>query len=730
MHLLLPYLASLLYLIISPTDAVSEFWTKAQQTLVLSQTRNDRNPQALTPPIRDPILDNPAFLPLCGNGRVDTKADYTIYYLSHPPLNLTKQQILYQRYDVQNPNMLHNITILADEECDDGNRFDLDGCSADCMHVDAWTSACEIAVDVDNKTLIYEDLIFDTVRNVMVVSASDGIYSLNLAVGDFAMKARLIASKSFPITSISRRLNSLILYSSVDQTLWQLLDGESSISLQRNLSHERRLTEWNDKGHFNTDGSIIIHDSTMMLFFASPSSVPITCNNSEGYVMRKCVFLQITNEGDNAFQCSSFEGTIRVIIGPKSCALFPPYSTPSDSKSLLYDVVTMTTQQAAMFNLVPYSINVTITPPQALDSIFLYAQYYTPWGILIECPISSARKMGSAGMASSPNQMHFIGDASLVSMVTLQTDGNCGPAHCGLDTKLQYDILDPNPLRNTGVMSWGDVLQDKIIREAGNAPMLTTIAAIKDTPARYSNVLNAFFASFMQITAPLTVLAFQIHPVTHNLWALRRDKLVEISKSGVQLQRLDGKCIPSGIALCPACQWAPSGSTCRPCAQADANSWAWTAKCKDKVCAGRRLLAVGVTNIRFTITGNATTITLNWPDAVKSGSVYNIVVATTDPIAEMRRIREKLELIVIDVQVVTQPYEIILVNETTISTPEPIKADNIIVIISIAVPVLIIIISVIIVISLNRANHPTPAQALHGQCFVYMPYRRVYTHQI
>ena len=113
--------------------------------------------------------------------------------------------------------MLHNITILADEECDDGNRFDLDGCSADCMHVDAWTSSCEIAVEImadfNNKTLVYEDIIFDNARNVMVVSALYGIYSLSLTDGDIAVKARLIASKSFPVTNIFKQSNSFILYS-------------------------------------------------------------------------------------------------------------------------------------------------------------------------------------------------------------------------------------------------------------------------------------------------------------------------------------------------------------------------------------------------------------------------------------------------------------------------------------------------------------------------------------
>ena len=673
LRLLLPCLS--MYLLTFPikTKATSEFWTKAQETLILSQTRSDRDPQALAAPTRDPILDDPMFLPLCGNGRVDTKADYTAYYadLNNLPLTLTKQQILYGKKDVVDPNMLHNITILADEECDDGNRFDLDGCSADCMHVDAWTSSCEIAVEImadfnnkSYKTLVYEDIIFDNARNVMVVSALDGIYSLSLTAGDIAVKARLIASKSFPVTNIFKQSNSFILYSSKDQTFWQLSDGDSGINLIRNLSYQGLLSEWNDRGHFTADGSIIVHNSTDILFFETPSAVPVSCSVTDGSTMQKCVFVQF-QQGFNFFQCTSVDTTANVMIGSQGCMIFPLPSTPSDSSSsLLYDVMDLTTRQTAMFGISPYSMDVIITPDQPLDTQFMYAQYYTRWGALIESPISSARKLGSAGLDVSPNQMHFLGDSSIVSMLTLQDDGNCGPSPCGLDTKLGYDILDPNPLKSTAAFTWGDILQNSIIKEASKVPALLSISAIKDIPSRYSSLINEFTSTFMQITEPLAVLAFQRHPITHNLWAVRHNRLVEISKSGVQLQRRDGKCIPSGIALCPSCQWAPSGSQCRPCSQVDANSWAWNAKCKNQACTGRRLLAgVGMTSIRFILTGDHAVITSYWPDAVQSDLLYNVVVTTADPITEMRQIRERLALIMRTVQVVTQPYETILVGE-------------------------------------------------------------------
>ena len=171
----------------------SEFWKKAETTLLLSQMRKDTPPPPLPPPARDPMLDNANFLPLCGNGRIDKKADYEAYYRTHPPLNLTRQEILPYIYDPANSKSIHNITILADEECDDGNRLDLDGCSADCMNRDVWTSACEIAIDgLEGKNLNFEAIVYDKATGNVYVSLTDGIYVLKMRPGDTAMQMHIL----------------------------------------------------------------------------------------------------------------------------------------------------------------------------------------------------------------------------------------------------------------------------------------------------------------------------------------------------------------------------------------------------------------------------------------------------------------------------------------------------------------------------------------------------------
>jgi hypothetical protein len=70
----------------------SEFWIKAEKTLLLSQLRTQSIRQA--PTVDDPVIASPRFLPLCGNGKVDTKDDCANYYQNrgNPLLRLKRKQ--------------------------------------------------------------------------------------------------------------------------------------------------------------------------------------------------------------------------------------------------------------------------------------------------------------------------------------------------------------------------------------------------------------------------------------------------------------------------------------------------------------------------------------------------------------------------------------------------------------------------------------------------------------
>jgi hypothetical protein len=79
-------------LLITAQTPAFEFWIKAEKTLLLSELRAQSIHQA--PTVDDPVIASPRFLPLCGNGKVDTKDDCANYYQNrgNPLLRLKRKQ--------------------------------------------------------------------------------------------------------------------------------------------------------------------------------------------------------------------------------------------------------------------------------------------------------------------------------------------------------------------------------------------------------------------------------------------------------------------------------------------------------------------------------------------------------------------------------------------------------------------------------------------------------------
>ena len=127
-----------------------------------------------------------AYMPLCGNGRLDSAADYATYFASPAHYAGTKLSIQRARLVSKVPgvNDMIEVKMGMNELCDDGNRLDGDGCSADCMTLDSYVSACQIPLNVDN----IEDFMF--LDATLILSLGDGIYKQT------ASKLEKLASKS------------------------------------------------------------------------------------------------------------------------------------------------------------------------------------------------------------------------------------------------------------------------------------------------------------------------------------------------------------------------------------------------------------------------------------------------------------------------------------------------------------------------------------------------------
>jgi cysteine-rich repeat protein len=199
----------------------SDFWNRAKTTSDLSILRQTEVPPVFkrTVPF---VAADPAFFPLCGNGVLNTKEDYLRLYgpnLESIPMMRYSKEFLSKTFPSigqGNLNQMYAFTMITDEVCDDGNRRDLDGCSADCMVYDMLTSSCEIAME---RQIEIEDVLPVPDSGDMVVSALDGIYLIK--EGDFIsnsiQKLTLLRAKSFPIKSMYSYAGDLFFYSSIQQ---------------------------------------------------------------------------------------------------------------------------------------------------------------------------------------------------------------------------------------------------------------------------------------------------------------------------------------------------------------------------------------------------------------------------------------------------------------------------------------------------------------------------------
>ena len=668
------------------TQPPSEFWIKAEKTLVLDEMRVQSNLQA--PKVDDVVISMPSFLPLCGNGRIDTKNDYIAYYqnAANLPLRLTRKQITFDKFSVSDPDILHDVKVFADEQCDDGNRVDFDGCSADCMYLDVWTSACELAVDIN--LLVYEDIMYDTVRKSMVVSATTGIYLFE--PGDTSLKAQLLAPKTLPVSNIFRYAGSLILYSAVEQAFWKLLDGQSEITLMRTIP---QLAKW-DPLYFKWDcrvspsGSIIVQDNYNLLYLATPNvDIGFVC--PIGRRIDKCTFIDYTSTGDiSRFRCESATELLGVVtqvgIGAGYCSIYTDPVYPSHS--IWGDLFNLVSISSIMERGTNQYIQVSpAIPGVSLSEYPVSLNVFLPMGGFLQGTGSSARSFGASKL--SRDIFYFTGDPSLVRLI-MDQNRTCSQERCAFDNYNGYDAFDLNPVNPGSKSSWNDILQQCISTEAAISPPLSDLKAIKADSQRYTRLLLSFATIYRTETRALEVTGMDEHPITHNIWAVRKDRIIEVSKSGVLVQREDGKCIPSGVALCPLCEWAPNGQKCKSCSVVDKGSLAWILKCKDSCLpsSGRRLLAAN-TVIQFVLSGNFATVAKIWPVAVSMpNGVITVEISTQDPVAEMKRIQTSL-LALTGVEVLTRPYVVI-----PVAVPSSSSDDTTGVVVGVLVPVVLLLV--------------------------------------
>jgi cysteine-rich repeat protein len=639
---------------------------------------------------------------------------------------------------------LYNVTVVPvdGETCDDGNRVDFDGCSADCMTLDLWAPACELAVAVEARgslMLEYEDMVYDPFRKAMVVSAADGLYSLETANENAtALTAKLIVSKRFPATSLVRQPHSLVLYVRDNEhiVLYELRDGQTQLELIYNfvsLSQEEVGAVWpvirpdppSPLGDF-----VVRHRTTMEYIRLSGRAGPIVpefCEVGEAIANETCTFMTQMGPDTMLIGC----GAVRVVVGYRlvgGCVVSlgqgvdKLYDTDMEG-NLWSDVFDFVSGRVSVMR-VRLPFNVSASPALPIPVVSYSIQAYHPMGGFMEVNLNAPRKWATnASQGTMTAVFYYKGEAPFFDMInSANTERVCGQdRRCLFDNDILYDPLSDDidhdrgeAKTNTIITTWNDLLQAQL---DALQPPIESLYALKRDLERYLAFLHGFRTTLLARTAPIRMLAMLTHPQTGNVWVLRKDKLVEIAKTGVLLPLLllanttttsSQKCMPSIVALCDPCMWAVPGTQCRSCSSSSTSVGlddAMAARARQLLCRScnsknnnnnnssspimRRLLSSlsldapqkkqaaadkdddEVHIISFTVWAKLTaTIFAIWPSTSASsfnttyvdagGGAVRVSVYTREPVETMRSIKARLLLLGADTTTTTDTVRVIV----------------------------------------------------------------------
>jgi hypothetical protein len=289
------------------------------------------------------------------------------------------------------------------------------------------------------------------------------------------------------------------------------------------------------------DGAVIVYDNEKMIRFENISDAKgEVCAFDKPVGQCNILLPRDPLTGIVAFQCEPHQ----VRIGKGICQ-FQAKPTSSYSGSMWEDVV----RSMSSFHVMAMEMRQTITVhpplpefyngnPQSMDA-------YVPLAGFLLTTIGSARRLGSDVVYGRDV---IYGDQEAITM--LGNVEECQSRKCILDTYYGYDALDQQPLRNAAV-TWHDILQDLVLRSAAKPPQVTNLRDLKQDQARYRALLDAFLAKYDPAMKHLAAKAILKHPITRNIYAIRGDRVVQITRSGVVVQLASGKCRPSSIRLCP-----------------------------------------------------------------------------------------------------------------------------------------------------------------------------------
>ena len=532
----------------------------ASSDLLLSTLRSSTSPRVSASTQQQPL---PAkFLPLCGNGRLDALEHY---------------RALADKSSATFSLPTGSLTAHATEVCDDGNRLDNDGCSADCMQRDLWTSPCRLRIDGGLRDA--EAILPYTDESMLVSSGSAFTVVQSMPrPGDRSLNKTLSFRKDYKVTSMFRTpSNTIVAYSSMTQILY-LIDIERKTSTSMlDLSAFLQTGRSDPAYRYASSADVLVLRDSRTIVLISLATLTMRGKCTVGLNMDRAVYLDDPN-GEDVLTIRAPTGMVQVrpIVGGVRCDETSSTWGSDAVGDMWRDSFRSMMDTVGDFRYPAYSMATFQADGNKTASTFRGQSAYLPVGLWVESSPSFLRELVNAPVKVSSA---WVGHTALIDAYSSASPVcSSSGGSCALDVPPSYDLVKSTSWSAT--RTWQLRLQS-FLTEA--------ITGVANFPALYANTVAyarlwaAWTADVSQNGMDRRLKDFAVHPRTGNLWVVSGDgELYEISKSGVTLPVDDrtGRCMPSGVAMCESCMWAEAGGACKPCKEASTGSWAWSVQCK------------------------------------------------------------------------------------------------------------------------------------------------------
>jgi cysteine-rich repeat protein len=566
-----------------------------------------------------PLAPDSAFLPLCGNGVVNSAQDYDAYYAGGgADFHFARENSMVQ--------------ILASETCDDGNRLDGDGCSADCMTMDSFVNACEVESAEPPPAIV--DTTVDAVTGDMYVVAPAGVYRVvtdPLRMGVVYNVVALVSGAS----SVSQAFSgSMYLFARSTGTVYLLQHAAVSVHMQSACTTAETGYFFAYAGVMRLvvkTGTVLCHidlEIKRETCFTLGALPPVLANRYLLFPTMKT--LTITLEGDRQ---------ITLALDPVQASVEASrMANPLVTGDLWMDLQNYGVVPG--LSLLPFMQDVTVRS-RATGAIprltMAYRSGMSIYGAtLMSTTSSSIRGMTMAADAHPGGPSLGYRELMLMLRGVRRATYCSADAPCVMDMPVEYDLFDPgsDPNAKPSLMDVAaELVSGRVLEPSTNN-------------SAYASFLGNLSAMVLSRVATKVMQRMETHPVSGAWVILQRGRLLYVSRRGVSVRTTGNRCLPVDVGLCAPCTWAEAAGQCQPCSVVAQDSVAWHVQCGVKCANQRRLLAEAPSFVEVVVRGaTETEIRAVFPDAdvsAQRGGVCARFSNTTDAAALMRTVREAI----------------------------------------------------------------------------------------